>query len=380
MRRWMATPFLFAALVAMLSLGSPREIQAQPPMPQDETIPTADGIQLRGAFHKSPTGNGNSPIIVFLYPPGKDKNMNKGGWEGLANRLNKEGYHVFRFDWRGHGKSTDITDAKLFWTNLYTGQWNSLAMPKNAKKGPLKTEMKIADLVANNNLNRFYPAFVNDLAAVRAHLDQKNDNGDINTSNVYFVGVGDASALGMMWITAEWNRPAVYAAQPGVASYEIVPDLRFPLGNDTGGESIAGAIWLSPSHPPTITDVLLRSWASTGAPKIRDNNHMLFLYGDKDAAGKKQSELLFETVLVGKGNPGMKLEKLDRTQIRPLAQAGTLSGIELLGNGNVGINTEETIVKYLAFLQLQRARIIRKQRNYSAPYLVDMAKFGFQGP
>ena len=45
------------------------------------------------------------PVIVLMYAPGPDRDMTKGEWGGLAKELKKAGYHVFQFDWRGHGKS-----------------------------------------------------------------------------------------------------------------------------------------------------------------------------------------------------------------------------------------------------------------------------------
>ena len=53
------------------------------------------------------------------------------------------------------------------------------------------------------NQARYLPVYVNDLAAVRLHLDQKNDNGDVNTSSIYLVGASETATLGMMWLAAE---------------------------------------------------------------------------------------------------------------------------------------------------------------------------------
>ena len=50
-----------------------------------------------------------------MYAPGKGNDMDKGDWKGLAKALSNEGYNVFRFDWRGHGKSKDIKDTFRFW-------------------------------------------------------------------------------------------------------------------------------------------------------------------------------------------------------------------------------------------------------------------------
>src|SRR5262245_1870598 len=129
MRRWMAAPLVFAAAAAVMLPGTtPRAAAVVQSAPVEETFVTADGVQLRGLFHVSEKNPGNAPVVVLLYPPNgtvpvtgkdpkdKDQDMTKGDWVGLANRLAKEGYHVFRFDWRGHGKNgSDIKDTEKFW-------------------------------------------------------------------------------------------------------------------------------------------------------------------------------------------------------------------------------------------------------------------------
>ena len=128
MRRWLAVPLVFAIAAALVGPDTPHSrVTAQdkanqkfdPPI--QETFMTADGLRLRGLFHKSTKDPATAPVVILLYPPGKDRDkerdMNTGDWVGLANRLSSEGYHVFRFDWRAHGKKgTDIKDRLDFGT------------------------------------------------------------------------------------------------------------------------------------------------------------------------------------------------------------------------------------------------------------------------
>src|SRR5947209_9228847 len=118
MRRWMTAPLVFATAVGLASLGAP-PVAAQPPGPTAETFRTADGMELHGLFHATQKDPAKAPVVVFLYPPGPDRDMTKGDWGSLAKALNNEGYHVFQFDWRGHGKSTAIKDTQKFWGNSY---------------------------------------------------------------------------------------------------------------------------------------------------------------------------------------------------------------------------------------------------------------------
>ena len=106
-------PLLLAAplLLVALSLDSPPAHARAPARPVEEAFNTADGVRLKGLFHRSPGGDKQGDaVVVLLYPPGPDRDMLTGGWDGLVGRLNAAGFHVFRFDWRGHGGSTDIVD------------------------------------------------------------------------------------------------------------------------------------------------------------------------------------------------------------------------------------------------------------------------------
>jgi hypothetical protein len=215
MRRWMAAPLVLVPAVWLTTLGVPSAL-AQPPEPIKETFRTPDGVELHGLFHAAQKNPATAPVVVFLYAPGADRDMTKGDWAGLAKKLTEapEGYHVFQFDWRGHGKSAVIKDTKKFWTNPYLNgpQSNFNVFIKGGPpKMPLKNDLSVKDLGAN--AAKYMPAYLNDLAGVRLYLDTKNDNKELNASSIYIVGTGDAAGLGMAWLAAEWKRPAV---MPGV--------------------------------------------------------------------------------------------------------------------------------------------------------------------
>lgn len=387
MRRWMALPLTFITAVGLTSLEAPR-VAAQPPEPVAETFRTADKVELHGLFHATAKDPSKAPVVVFLYPPGADRDMTKGDWGSLAKRLNAEGYHVFQFDWRGHGKSTAIKDPKLFWTNPFLNgagvNFNSYIKGGGAAKTPLKNDLSVKDLGANDK--RYYPAYLTDLAAVRLHLDSKNDNKELNTSSIYIVGAGDAAALGMAWLTTEWKRPAfkpdIQLLGFGATGYEFVPQgLR---GNfEEAGADFGGAVWLTATRPTSISGGTIQSWVSRPqfAPKIRENNPMLFLYADKDingaTSGKKQSEFYYNEVLVAEPKKGAALEKLDQTYIREVKGGEQLQGVKLLGQ-NAVLKTEDTIVQYLAAIQKVRQKLPSKAREFKSPYFIDARSFGLQ--
>jgi pimeloyl-ACP methyl ester carboxylesterase len=383
MRRWMAAPLIFVTAVGLTSVET-RLATAQPPGPVQETFRTADGVELNGVFHATAKNPNTAPVVVFLYAPGADRDMTKGDWGGLAKRFTEEGYHVFQFDWRGHGKSTNIKDKMKFWTNPYLngpGANFNMYIKGGPPKMPLKNELSVKDL--GTNANRYAPAYLNDLAAVRLHLDTKNDNKELNASTIYVVGAGEAAGLGMAWLTAEWKRPAVMPNIQllgiGATGYEFVPQ---PLrGNfDEAGADFGGAVWLTAHRFTSLPAATIQKWVANNqmAPKLRENNPMLFLYAEKDTvgaqSGKKQAEFFFNEVLVAEPRKGSPLEKLEQTRILEVKGAEKLEGVKLLGQ-NATLKTEDTIVQYFSFIQKTRQKLPSKARKYDAPYFIDVRYF-----
>lgn len=396
------TSILLFGMAVLLVAAHPRKAQANDPV--EETFLTADGLQLHGLFTKSAKNGGTDPVVVLLYPPGKDNTMLKGDWKGLATTLSKEGYNVFRFDWRGHGKSTDIKDTARFWNlqaqneqfapNPFTGPWNTFRLirggPTPANRGRIKNELFFKDMT---DPLKYAPTYLVDLAAVRHHLDSKNDAGELNTSSIYLIGSEISAALGIAWLTTEWNRPAfnptanqlAFNGVGGFPTYKYVPQpLAGGMPNELGGGDISGAVWLSPTRPTSVPENLLKSWVS-GTPKLRENNPMLCLYGPKDFRGKAQARFFVDEVMVANPPARSPLSKLDQTLHMEVKNGESLSGVALLG-ANAG--TEELILQYLDALQKNRAKLIRKVRGFTAPWSIQLgqdfslagAGFGFPRP
>lgn len=365
MRRWMAAPIVFAASAAFALLGDTPAVRAQTPPPVEETFTTADGVRLKGLFHKSQKGGQGDPVVILLYPPGPGNSMLKpGDWEGLTRELNDKGFHVFRFDWRGHGKSTDITDTEKFWDNPVTGVWNKKYI-KGANKKPIKSDL----LVKTDIADPYFPVYLIDLAAVRMHIDQKNDQGDLNSSSIYLIGAGSTATLGMAWITSEWYRPAIHPLLGLGQTYKVVPTPGIVVDPEAGRD-IAGAIWLSASRPQWVKAATVQEWGRT--PRLRENNPMLFLFGELDPLAK-DSKWFFNEVLVAKPNKRLDVKELEQTFARAIPKS-KLSGVALLGN-NADLKTETNIMEYLASRQKDRVTLVRKMRNFSGPYYIDLGFF-----
>ncbi len=381
MRRWMVAPLMLAAALGMTMWSDIPEAQAQGKgaPPEVETIRTADGMKLQGLFHattKPKTGSAaTSPTVLFLYPPGVDRSMAKGDWESLANTLNAEGFNVFRFDWRGHGKSTDILDPvgdntnPGFWTNPLTGPWNTRFI-RGSNKRPPKNDLFVKEISPS-----YFPMYVQDLAAVRQHLDVKNDQKQLNSSSLYVIASEDAAALTLLWLTAEWNRPSIHPVLGAGEMYIMVPSPGIRTVPEAGND-IAGAIFLSGSRPMlnSFSPNTIQAWIKNTL-KIRDVNPMLFLYGDQDSQGKAAAKFLFEDALVAEGNKQLGVRALEQTFMREVKGGKGLRGVALLGQ-NGTLKTEDTILAYLNQLEKERGNKVPLTHDYKTPYYINVTAFG----
>src|SRR5258708_38977568 len=95
-----------------------------------------------------------------------------------------------------------------------------------------KKVLKYSDFKAG-----YLPCLVNDIVAARYDLDNRNDNGQCNMSNIIVIGAEDGAALGLFWMATEFARPAVYQKKN---FFRIDPGNTTPAADD-----LAGAIWLS---------------------------------------------------------------------------------------------------------------------------------------
>jgi hypothetical protein len=144
---------------------------------------TFDGVRIEGDFYPQPEGKGKkTPVILLLHAVGKGRlDASRADFGKLPEKLQKMGYAVATFDFRGYGKSKQITTD--FW------QYNH-ARTKTLDRVEAKDFTTTMDLM---NL-------VNDLIAVKIWLNKKNNMGDCNSNLVGVIGVEQGALVGLAWI------------------------------------------------------------------------------------------------------------------------------------------------------------------------------------
>lgn len=367
-RCW-SVPVLTAAVLFALT---PAFAQDKPKV-ESETIQfeSADAVQLQGTYYKpimsgadkivAAKAEADAPVVILLHPFGGQPDA--AGWDGLAVTLASKGFHVLRFDFRGHGKSTVI--SKTFWdAGLYPE--NTKVFSALSKKKPLPLKLESADIKKEPG---YFPMLVNDVIAARVAIDKKNDAGNLNAATVYLIGAGDAATVGMMYMSAEWSRPQ----KPTEAQAKFIKTL--PLNGveprESAGKDVAGAIWLSPARPASVPERAMKEWVKL-YPDMRDSNPVLCIYGDGDSVGKKTSLFIRDEMLVAKPGPGSKLNKLPFTDTREIAKS-KLVGIDLMKVPE----TEKHIVDYLTALEKDRKNVQKVvNRNYNDSPYISPALFG----
>lgn len=362
-RRWTVPVIATAALFAL----SPAAYGQSKVESESIQFESADAVQLQGTIYKpildektkivAAKDAADAPVVILLHSFGADGNTKE--WDSLATMLAERGFHVLRFDFRGHGKSTVI--ARQFWEY----QENAGPLSTLARKRPQPLKLEPADLRKEQG---YFPVLVNDIMAARVALDKKNDAGTLNTASVYLIGAGDAAAIGMMYMTAEWSRPQ----KP--RDFEVIKVLPLPNVDSrlSAGKDIAGAVWISPARPSGISEKAMKNWVSAYSD-LRDSNPVLCIHGDGDATGKAVSKFIVDEMLVANPANNSRLNKLPFTTTK-VVEKTKLSGAALL-NGKLG--TEDLIIKYLETLEKDRKSVTKVvNRNYNDPPFIHPTLLG----
>ena len=315
-------------LVAVLLLAGPASLPAfaQAKDKKDDkekgepvSFETADGVTLKGLFYPSAKRQAAPGTVLMLHALGDSSQ--KKDWKELAEELQKKDFAVLIFDFRGHGQSTEV-NPPLFWQNPMDLQQYNARLVKGYNAANLRSSIKASDFQSN-----YYGVLINDIAAAKAFLDRKNDMRECNTSNFILLGAQDGATLGALWLNTEYNRYRVVE--------DMVVGIRRPEKNPEGKDVIA-CVWLSMTSALKGRQVPMQK-ALYKAGRVMATP-MLFLYGEKDSAGKTAAKAYEGYVKVAK-----EKEKYAYTGAVGVPETN-LKGAGLLTSG---LSTKTDIAKYL---------------------------------
>jgi len=331
------------AVAALLALLPGARVEAQPAKADAKrvTFKTADGVELAGTYY--PSGGKKEATVLFLhhFDPKGGGNSHTDGWDKLAERLQKEGYSVLSFDFRGFGESKSV-DAS-FWANPKFR--DNMTMVKRKGKG---------ETIDQKDFNgAYYVNLVQDVAAAKAFLDRKNDAREVNSSNIILIGAGQGATIGSMWLASECR---LYRDTTPLA-------FRPMLAGDPEGKDVACAIWLGVSPRLGTADVgpRVKGWTKLAGTQLKIP--MAFVYAKDDNTGANFAQDCLKNI-----KEGVK-EKLEYTGEK------VIPGTAVTNSKLLGVNgTEDWIVKsYLAPVLEKRGskewaeRKVREGRYFYAP-------------
>jgi alpha-beta hydrolase superfamily lysophospholipase len=311
---------VLAGLFAALYGASPSLSNAQDKQEKTESrgekvrFTSVDGVELQGIFYQG--SKRNNPTILMLHALGEDSR--KKAWASLAETLNAAEFSVLTFDFRGHGQSTAIDPTQF---------WKFGRNASSVKGAPKKETIEFRDMRTD-----YYPVLVNDIAAAKAFLDNRNDTGVCNTSSFIVLGADTGATLGAIWLNAEWHR---YVLTPGkMIGFMVTPPT---IAKTPEGKDNIAAIWLSAASKLGSRTISFASLLDTAG---RENAMpMFFLYSEDDTAGKNIAKAC-ETKFKGK----KKDDKYRFTAAVPVKGGGKLTGAGLLQKT---LGTDEEIVGYI---------------------------------
>jgi predicted esterase len=329
---------LTAALFGAALIVLPGPLAAQGKGGEPVKITTIDGVELHGMFYAG--AKPKAPTVIVLHAIG-DSAVNKKLYTSLAESL-QPNYSVMLFDFRGHGKSKEVNPQEF---------WKFPGNQQGIKGGnPKKTTIEQGDF----DKAKYYPVLVNDIAAVKAYLDRRNDSNDCNTSSTILIGAESGATLGAAWLNSQWHLIRMIPnANP------LLPPQPSPTSE---GKNVVASIWLSPTSkfggpsPISLSRPLDVPVRTNGCATV-------FMHGDKDTTGKTLCDALV-TKLKVKDDPKHKF--ITAYEVKG---GGKLQGINLLQKS---LNVDEVINQYLGDVLEKRANEWTKRDFEKTQYMWKM--------
>jgi hypothetical protein len=346
MRALPRPPFLSLVCLSLLLLAGSGPVSAADDTESKRVhFTTYDEVELSGTFYRSmpAAGKRDKDAVVLLlhdFRHATGGGSKEDGWNSLAGQLQKNGYSVLSFDFRGFGNSKSVSPK--FWMHPHNQRFRG-------------ARSKAASIDQKEFSNAYYPLLVNDIAAARAHLNTMNDVGEVNASNIIIIGAGQGATLGALWMASECRRQRDPTSDR--LSDGRLPDWSNPLKSfdDPEGNDLAAAVWLtiSPSLETRALGGPLRTALVDSAKNAKIPTY--FLYGNRDQKAEDLATTHLKAITTENG------KEVEQKGVRKKAipNVGDLAGSKLLAGR---FKTTEYIVDYLNRVLEDRGTRVRKER------------------
>jgi hypothetical protein len=265
-RTWLSLGVGLVALALAFSPGRPAYAQKKADFKKD-TIKTFDGVKLSATYYPN-AGGKKDACVLLLHNIDRKKggHSHQDNQDELAAALQKKGYCVLQFDFRGFGDSKSVSED--FW-KFPGNTGTNLGMKVNSREPPTTIDHKKFS-------SAYYMSLVHDIAAAKAYLDRRNDAGEANTSSVIIIGSGEGATLGALWLYTECSR---YRDKTPPGTFATTPTLGDPEISD-----VAGAVWLSISPTLDRRRVPVSKWLQVVGKDRKVP--MAFVHGKNDRSGE----------------------------------------------------------------------------------------------
>jgi pimeloyl-ACP methyl ester carboxylesterase len=336
-------------MVIVAALAAFPAVSAAQSAKERAEIITDDGVELVGDWYPCDKGK-NGSVIVLCHPigPGKE-GAKRQDWEKFPEKLQKAGYHVLAFDFRGHGDSTRLADKTKYWTTP------NRPIPAGVRANNLPPTISSRDW-RNDQLLLWLG---NDLLAVKKWLNLKNNAMECNASNICLICAEQAGVLAELFIHNEYSDPNRDKANDW--SKPIAQQLRNP--HKWEGDDYSRFILLSmPDKLGTRSYRQLLKERMTNLTQKRAID-TLTIYGGDDRDTKN-----FWNEAIKWIKPEKELKELEKTG-RIEVPKTKLAGINLLTNEALGV--EKAILDYLE-KYMPKGRPWQKQNENERPMLFDI--------
>ncbi len=245
---------------------------------EDVHFDTADGVKIEGTFWAGKDGK-KSPVALLLhdFKTGKGGgSSHDNGWDNLAAALNKAGFAVLQFDFRGYGKSTIISSPMTF--------WNPAINPHNQKGFRGINPMKLPETIDYSHFtNAYYSVLANDVNAAKAFLDRKNDGGELNTSNTVLIGAGQGASVGALWLATEFHKKRGVPSQGVVGAVADARLIKFDANYE--GKDVRAAIWIGISATIGDLNLPVKQYVTDSSGSKTNKVPTVFIFGKEDKDG-----------------------------------------------------------------------------------------------